>query len=146
MGVRNAAVVLFGAIGIASCGEQLTAPALAPDAEPDLQRFERGTGLVLDNVTSTPIPLLGNVVLQGDVVITELALNAVGGLEATGTITGTVDALGIPIEENFVTDVAISRTGPGNSCSLLTLDLAPIAVDVAGELVSVEPAPISYAI
>jgi hypothetical protein len=126
-------------LAIGACSDQPTSPmARAPASEPAYQRFDRGTGLTLDNVTSTPIPLLGNAVFNGQVVITQLALNAVGGLEATGTITGTITALGIPINQNFTTDVAISRTGAANSCSVLSVNLAPIAVDAAGQIVSVD--------
>jgi hypothetical protein len=117
----------------------MTSPAaLAPPGGPAFQKFDRGTGLVLDNVTSTPIPLLGNVVFNGQVVITQLALNAVGGLEATGTITGAISALGIPISQNFTTDLGISKTGSGGQCGVLSLALAPISLNLAGQIVSVD--------
>jgi hypothetical protein len=126
-------------LGIGACSEQPTDPTGKALTEPvAYPKFDRGTGLTLDNVTSTPIPLLGDVVFNGEVVITQLALNAVGGLEATGTITGTITALGIPINQNFTTDVGISKTGSGGQCGVLTLDLAPINVDVLGQIVSVD--------
>ena len=128
--------------GISACGsDKITSPsALAVPGGAVYQQFERGTGLTLDNVTSTPIPLLGDAVFNGEVVITQLALNAVGGLEATGTITGTIAALdgAIPIDQSFTTDVAISKTGSGGQCGVLSLDLAPINVDAAGQIVSVD--------
>ena len=127
-------------VAIGACADQPTSPKpLVPADGPALQKFDRGTGLALSNVTSTPIPLLGDVVFNGNVVITQLALNAVGGLEATGTITGTITTLGIPIiNQDFTTDVGISKTGSGGQCGLLTLDLAPINVDAAGQIVSVD--------
>ena len=127
-------------VAIGACADQPTLPKpLVPADGPALQKFDRGTGLALSNVTSTPIPLLGDVVFNGNVVITQLALNAVGGLEATGTITGTITTLGIPIiNQDFTTDVGISKTGSGGQCALLTLDLAPIKVDAAGQIVSVD--------
>jgi hypothetical protein len=125
-------------LGIGACSDQPTSPrALAVPDGPSYQ-FDRGTGLTLDNVTSTPIPLLGDAVFNGEVVITQLALNAVGGLEATGTITGTITALGIPINQSFTTDVGISKTGSGGQCGVLSLDLAPITLDAAGQIVSVD--------
>jgi hypothetical protein len=135
---RKTALALALGLGIGACSEQPTSPVpLRPD-EASQQKFQRGTGLALDNVTSTPIPLLGDAVFNGQVVITQLALNPVGGLEATGTITGTITALGIPIDQNFTTDVGISKTGSGGQCGLLTLDLAPINIDAAGQIVSVD--------
>lgn len=139
MFTRNTVLFLALVLGIGACTDQPTSPAaLAPPDGPAFQKFDRGTGLALDNVTSTPIPLLGDAVFNGQVVITQLALNAVGGLEATGTITGTITALGIPINQNFTTDVGISKTGSGGQCGVLSLDLAPITLDAAGQIVSVD--------
>ena len=136
---RETVLSLALVLGIGACSDQPTSPtALAMPGGPAYQRFNRGTGLTLDNVTSTPIPLLGNAVFNGEVVITQLALNAVGGLEATGTITGTITAAGIPIDQSFTTDLGISKTGSGGQCGVLSLDLAPIAVDAAGQTVSAD--------
>jgi hypothetical protein len=138
MFIKKTVLPLVVILASSSCSDLPTTPTTDSIPTPAYQRFERGTGLALDNVTSTPIPLLGDVVLNGEVVITQLALNAVGGLEATGTVTGVISALNIPVEQSFVTDVAISRTGSGGQCGVLTLDLAPIAVDAAGEIVEVD--------
>jgi hypothetical protein len=139
MFTRRTVLSLALVLGIGACTDHPTSPAaLAPPDGPAFQRFDRGTGLALDNVTSTPIPLLGDAVFNGQVVITQLALNAVGGLEATGTITGTITALGIPINQSFTTDVGISKTGSGGQCGVLSLDLAPISLDAAGQIVSVD--------
>jgi hypothetical protein len=135
---RKTTLALSLVMGIGACGEQPTSPTpLARPDGPAYQTFDRGTGLTLSNVTSTPIPLLGNAVFNGQVVITQLAVNAVGGLEATGTITGAITALGIPINQSFTTDLGISKTGSGGQCGVLSLNLAPITVSAAGQIVSV---------
>jgi hypothetical protein len=134
-------LVLGVAVAIAACHDATTAPtALSAGPTPTSARAAppQGTGLVLHNVTSTPIPLLGNAVLNGEVVITQLAVNAVGGLTASGTVIGTITGVGQTINQDFTTDVAISGSGNGNSCSVLTVDLSPINVDVAGQIVSVD--------
>lgn len=130
---RQAALALVLALGVAACGDQSTPTGLAPTDGAAFQEFQRGTGLVIDNVTGTPIPLVGDAVFSGEVVITELALNAVGGLVATGVLNGTVEALGIEVvDQEFTTELGISKTGSGGQCGLLTLNLAPIDLDVAG--------------
>ena len=134
---RETVLSLALVLGIGACSDQPTSPAALPGG-PAYQKFQRGTGLALENVTSTPIPLLGDAVFNGQVVITQLALNAVGGLEATGTITGTITGAGIPINQSFTTDVGISKTGSGGQCGVLSLNLAPITVDAAGQIVSVD--------
>jgi hypothetical protein len=89
-----------------------------------------GTGLAIDNVTGTSV--LGDIVFDGQLVIEELALNAVGGLEVTGTIIGTVNVLGSElITQDFTTELAISDTG-GNGCKVVALDLGPIGIDAVG--------------
>ena len=132
--VRPLALVL----GIAACSDHPTSPPALAVPEGAAFQFDRGTGLTVDNVTSTPIPLLGDAVFNGEAVITQLALNAVGGLEATGTITGTITGVSTPISEDFTTDVAISKTGAGGQCGVLSLDLAPINVNAADQIVSVD--------
>jgi hypothetical protein len=138
MSARNKVFPLALIVGMAACSEAPTAPVTKAPAQQASFQFDRGTGLTLSNVTSTPIPLLGDAVFNGQVVITQLALNAVGGLEATGTITGTITALGIPINQNFTTDLGISKTGSGSQCAVLNLDLAPITVSALGQIVSVD--------
>ncbi len=135
---RKTILFLALVLGTGACSNEPTSPARpALPADPSFQ-FDRGTGLTLNNITSTPIPLLGDAVFNGQVVITQLALNAVGGLEATGTITGTITALGIPVNQSFTTDLGISKTGSGGQCGVLSLDLAPINIDAAGQIVSVD--------
>jgi hypothetical protein len=126
-------------VGIGGCSsDKITSPSALAVPAGAAQQFDRGTGLTLENVTSTPIPLLGDAVFNGEVVITQLALNAVGGLEATGTISGTITGLSTPINQSFTTDVGISKTGSGGQCGILSLDLAPINVNAADQIVSVD--------
>jgi hypothetical protein len=136
-------LALATAAVVVACHDASTAPSTALSASSGAvqQRAAappQGTGIVLHNVTSTPIPLLGDAVFNGEVVITQLAVNAVGGLTASGTLIGTIGTLGQTINQNFTTDVAISGSGNGNSCSVLTVDLSPINVDVAGQIVAVD--------
>jgi hypothetical protein len=138
---RRQLFILGVAVAIAACHDATTGPtALSAGPTPASARAAppQGTGLVLHNVTSTPIPLLDNAVLNGEVVITQLALNAVGGLTASGTLTGTITGVSQTITQDFTTDVAISGSGNGNSCSVLTVDLSPINVDAGGQIVSVD--------
>jgi hypothetical protein len=138
---RRQLFILGVAVAIAACHDATTAPTvLSAGPAPASARAAppQGTGLVLHNVTSTPIPLLDNAVLNGEVVITQLALNAVGGLTASGTLTGTITGVSQTITQDFTTDVAISGSGNGNSCSVLTVDLSPINVDAGGKIVSVD--------
>jgi hypothetical protein len=118
--------------GLSSCANEPTAPTAAPQGQVMLQqRPEQGTGIALENILG--LPVIGDVTVS-QIVITELALNAVGGLQASGTITGTrIDALGnaITVTDDFTTDVLISSTGPGG-CDIVTVDLAPIGADVFG--------------
>jgi hypothetical protein len=129
------------AVAVAACHDAATAPtALTADPQPTLQRAAppRGTGLVIHNVTSTPIPLLGNAVFNGDLIITQLALTQVGGLQVSGTLIGTITGVGQTINQNFTTDILLSSNGSGSSCSVVTVDLSPINVNVAGKIVSVD--------
>lgn len=128
MRIRTTTLAAALALALGACADQPTAPRTPQPLRPSAQ-IQHGTGLVLQNVTGTGI--LGDINFGGQAVITQLALNAVGGLVATGTLTGTVTALGQPITENFTTDVAISSTGHGR-CDLVTVDLAPISITAIG--------------
>jgi hypothetical protein len=116
---------------LSACGDGPTAPRAASQTPPSLQqRPQRGTGLALENILG--LPIIGDVTVS-QVVITEFS-TVLGGLQASGTITGTrIDALGnaITVTDDFTTDVLVSSTGPGG-CDLVTIDLAPITADVFG--------------
>lgn len=129
-------------MGLAACADAPTSPT--PSAV-SAARAQRGTGLVLDNLTGITVPLIGHV---GDVVIdqaniTRLVLveDVVGnvvGLQAEGALRLTGGALGTDVvTERFLTQVHIASSGPGQ-CDVLTVDLGPVAVDALGDLVSVD--------
>jgi hypothetical protein len=121
------------ALAFGGCADAPTAPeSLLRPAERTLQeaRPDRGTGLALESFTQG-LPLVGDVQVT-EVVITEFS-NFLGGLQASGTITGTtVNALGetITVTEDFTTDVLVSSSGGG--CDIVTIDLGPIGADVFG--------------
>ena len=134
---RRHLFVLGVAVAIAACHDAATAPkALKPDPEPTFQ--QQGTGLVIHNVTSTPIPALGNLVFNGDLVITQLVLAPLGGLQVNGTLIGTITVLNQAINQNFTTDVLLSSNGSGSSCSVVTVDLSPINVNVGTQVVAID--------
>src|SRR5438094_735305 len=104
MNLRNAALVLPVALGLA-CAEYPTAPdARAISAGPMMQAAKKGTGLVLNSVTGLNLPLIGQL---GDVnidqaVITNFAVveNTVGqivGLQADGVLQLTGGVLGTDV-------------------------------------------------
>jgi hypothetical protein len=102
-----------------------------------------GSGLVLDSLTGVSLPLLGEV---GDIVIDQAVLtdlrlveDLVGqiiGLEVTGTLTGTLAATGVEIDEQFTSTLAITSSGPGQ-CEVVGLQLGPLTFDALG-LVAVD--------
>jgi hypothetical protein len=103
-----------------------------------------GTGLVLDNLTSISLPLVGDVgdVIIDQAVITDLKLiedlaGQIIGLEATGRLTGTLTATGVQIvDERFTSTLGIISAGPGQ-CELVRLDLGALNLDALG-LVTVD--------
>ena len=137
VGLTAAALLL---IGVGACSENPASPRM-PVPPPSFQAAPKGSGLSLDIVPNVTLPLgLGGSITINQAVITNFALveNTVGqiiGLEATGTLSGTaVNALGGLVGVNadpFVADVAITSSGPGQ-CSIVTLDLSSINLDVLG--------------
>jgi hypothetical protein len=132
MKITSPILAMSLALGFAACSDAPVAPAsrLGP-ADAALARPTTGTGLSLTNFTSG-LPLVGDVQIT-EVVITGLS-TALGGLQASGTITGTtVNALGqtITVTDDFTTDVLVSSSGAGQ-CGIVSLDLGPIAGDVFG--------------
>ena len=124
------------------------APVAPNAAVPDVARqgnARPGTGLVLESVTGLTVPLLG--IPLGDVVIDEAVITdlhliedvagAIIGIEAEGILQLTGGVLGTDVvTENFRTDVGITSSGPGK-CDLVTIDLAPINVDVLQQVAEV---------
>jgi hypothetical protein len=133
-------LVLPVVLGIAACGKEPVAPepAVHPDA-PLLQKGHvEGTGLLLESITGVRVPLLG--VDLGDVVIEQAVIKEFGvvedvlgniiGLEATGFLQLSGDVFGQEVvTEDFTTGVGVISTSRGQ-CGIVTVDLAPIRLDV----------------
>jgi hypothetical protein len=94
---------------------------------------------VLESLTGVSVPIVGQLaeVVIDQAVITELFLvedvvSGVIGLEAEGVLQLTGGVLGTDVvTQNFRTEVGLTSSGPGK-CSLLTVNLGPIAVDALG--------------
>jgi hypothetical protein len=140
---RRHLLALATAAAVVACHDASTAPSTALSADRGAVQARaaappRGTGIVLHNVTGTTLPLVGDGVFNGEVVITQLGVNALGGLTVSGTLIGTITGLSQQISQNFTTDVAISGSGNGNSCSVITVDLSPITVNTISGIVAVD--------
>jgi hypothetical protein len=147
---RVPALVLPLALGIAACGREPVAPTAAPHDVTPLQQGKKGhvegTGLLLESVTGVRVPLLG--VDLGDVVIKQAVIKEFGlvenvvapliGLEATGVLEITGGVLGMEVvTEDFTTGVGVISTSRGQ-CDIITINLAPISVDVLGRTAFVD--------
>jgi hypothetical protein len=96
-----------------------------------------GTGLILDSVTGLKLPLLdvdlGDVVVNQAIVTNLILIEEVGnivGVEAEGVLKLTGGVLGTDVvTEDFRTKALVASSGPGQ-CDVLTVDLAPIKVDI----------------
>jgi hypothetical protein len=131
-------LVLPLAIGLGGCGDNPVSPSPLV-AHQQQAMSAKGTGLVLNSLTNVSVPLIGSL---GDVVIdqavitnfalVEDAVGAIIGLEATGVLQLTGGVLGTDvITENFTTTVSVTSSGPGQ-CTLVSIDLGPIAIDALG--------------
>lgn len=117
---------------------------VAPLNKAGAQGRPQGTGLVLDSVTGISLPLVGNAgtIVIDQVVITDLTLvrDLVGqivGLEAAGTLTGTLSANGMTlVDEQFTSTVSITSSGPGQ-CEFVGIDLGRLTLSPLG-LVTVD--------
>jgi hypothetical protein len=134
------ALVLGSLIGLASCADSVAAPRDAAHPQAAALAKNQGTGLVLSSLTN--IPVVGDVVID-QVNLTHLTLvedvaGNIIGLQAEGVVQLTGGVLGNTIvSENFLTQVDVASSGPGQ-CDVLTVDLAPITVDVLGSAVAVD--------
>jgi hypothetical protein len=148
---RLAVLALPLGLAIGACGDNPVAPKpMAQDTEPSLQRV-RGTGVELRSVTGLEVPLLGtdlgNVVIQQAVVkefgVVENIAGQVVGLEATGVVELTGGVLGSTVlTEDFTASVGIINSGQGQ-CNVITVDPAPITVDVLQGVVATVDVPVS---
>jgi hypothetical protein len=117
---------------------------LAPVNKADAQGRPDGTGIVLNSITGISLPLVGEVgtIIIDQVVVTDLALvrdlaGQIVGLEAAGTLTGTLSATGMTlVDEQFTSTVAITSSGPGQ-CEFVGIDLGRLTLDGLG-LVTVD--------
>jgi hypothetical protein len=137
MNLRTTALALPVLIGLA-CADQPTAPVSSANTGPRFQvQHPKGSGLTLNSVTGLSLPLLGSL---GDVTINQavvenfaLVENTVGqiiGVQAEGVLQLTGGVLGSEvISQNFVTTVDVTSGGFGQ-CGIVTLDLAPIDVNL----------------
>ena len=145
---RRIVLVLPLVLGIAACGNEPVAPVAAPrDLAPLQQKGHvEGTGLLLESVTGLTVPLLG--VDLGNVVIRQVVIKEFGlvediagnivGLEATGVLELTGGVLDTKVvTEEFTTGVGIISSSSGQ-CDILTINLAPIGVDVLGRAAFVD--------
>ena len=119
-------------VTLGACSDGPVAPEAVtnlPEAQLQEGRPQRGTGLALDNVVGG-LPIIGDVQVT-QIVITEFS-TFVGGLQASGTITGTsLTVPGLTITEDFTADVLVSSAA-GGRCDVVTIDLGPLATDVFG--------------
>jgi hypothetical protein len=144
---RRVLLALPLVLGIGACGNEPVAPAAPrPHDMPALLAKVEGTGLLLESVTGLTVPLLG--VDLGDVVIRQAVIKEFGlvediagqivGLEVTGVLELTGGVLGSNVvTEDFTTGVGIVSSGRGQ-CDIVTINLAPISVDVLGRTAFVD--------
>src|SRR6266850_7050982 len=142
-----AALVVVGA-----CSENPSAPSVQAIPSPSMQSAIGGTGIKVDIVPNVTLPLgLGGTITINQAVITNFALveNTVGqivGLDVTGNLSGTaVNVLGGVVGVNvdpFTAEASITSSGPGQ-CSLLTLDLSSLNLNVLGLVTGTLPVNIT---
>jgi len=132
-------------LGVGACGKEPVAPdrEMRPHDLSALQQntIQRGTGVVLTSVTGLAIGL-GDIVIDQAVIkefgiIEDVAGNIIG-IKATGVVdlTGGVLGTGV-VTEDFTTEVAVISSGAGQ-CRIVTVDLAPMSLDVLGRTVFVD--------
>jgi hypothetical protein len=147
--MRRVVLALPFVLGIGACGKEPVAPAApSPHDIPALQAkgHVEGTGLLLESVTGLTVPLLGvdlgNVVIRQAVIkefgLVENVAGQIVGLEVTGVLELTGGVLGSDVlTEDFTTGVGIISSGRGQ-CDIITINLAPISVDVLGRTAFVD--------
>src|SRR5918992_1029250 len=106
-------------LGISACADPPAAPEV-PEVRLAPQRVN-GTGLVLESLTDVSLPIVGSVdqlvidqAVINDLMLVEDITGAIIGLEVTGTVNGTIGALGVPVvDQRFRSSVGITSSGPG---------------------------------
>jgi hypothetical protein len=137
---RTLALVLATLVGAAACADTLSGPPATLQPGSASMAKNQGTGLVLKGLTN--IPVIGDVVID-QVNLTHLTLveDVVGnivGLQLNGVVQLTGGVLGTTIvSQDVTTQLHVASSGPGQ-CDVLTVELAPITVDVLGRAVAVD--------
>jgi hypothetical protein len=141
---RKAAVALTVAIGLGACSDTPAGPDTSGPAQLSSHNT-RGTGLVIDALTGVSAPLIGELgtVTINQAIITELAVvedlaGNIIGVSAEGVLQLTGGVLGSEIvTEDFTARAQVLSSGTGQ-CDIVTVDLAPVAVDALGDAVFVD--------
>jgi hypothetical protein len=132
-----------------ACTEQPTTPITRHSSAITTQvAAPPGTGLVLNSVTGLSLPLIGKL---GNVTISQAeitnfavveALGQIVGVKAEGVLQLTGGVLGSQvISQDFSTMVSVISSGPGQ-CGVVTLDLAPIDINLLVAQVDVPAATV----
>ena len=135
-----------------ACTEQPTTPITRHSSAITTQvAAPPGTGLVLNSVTGLSLPLIGKLGKLGDVTIKHAeitnfavveALGEIVGVKAEGVLQLTGGVLGSQvISQDFSTMVSVISSGPGQ-CGVVTLDLAPIDINLLVAQVDVPAATV----
>ena len=147
MKLRFAALVLPLVVGL-SCTENPAAPVSTANVGPRFQvHHPKGSGLTLNSVTGVSLPLigkLGDVTINQAVVenfaVVEDVVGQVVGVQAEGVLQLTGGVLGSDVvSQDFTTTVDVTSSGFGH-CNVVTLDLAPIDVNLLAAQVDVPAA------
>lgn len=119
-----AAAAMAGTIGLL--------PATAAEAAPPAVAGQGQVAQIAQPVTGT---LADGTAFTG--AISNLTTSVVdGALQLTGTLTGT----GLPAAgQSFTTTVPLDSLIPSNACTILTLDLQPLHLDLLGLVVDLAP-------
>jgi len=128
-----------------ACEKQPVAPESQRTPEAIRAQTVNGSGLILNSVTGLSLPLIGSLgtVTINQAEITNFAVieNTVGqivGLQADGVLQLTGGVLGTDVvTQDFSTTVAVT-SGSGGQCGVVTVDLAPINVDLVAPLAQVD--------
>jgi hypothetical protein len=133
----SATLPLALALALAACERaplaSVTGPLQPTTAAEQRTPPRRGTGLVLDNVLTLPVQVVGQVPVNVDAVITGLQFSALTGLTATFDLVADVNVAGTRlIADDLTSAVSLSSAGGNGGCSVVSVDLAPVTVNAAG--------------
>ena len=119
---------------LAGCEHEPTAPSLdLSGSELQNAAAPRGTGLVLNNVITLPVDVVGEVPVNVDAVITGLQFSVAGGLTATFDLIADVEVAGTRvIAEDLTSALSLSSAGGRGGCEVVNVNLEPVAVNAAG--------------